>query len=749
MEKDYSVEEKILIDKLKKEFPENIIYSISSSNLYNEIYYLSERRKMKPKEYIKYLGFKSKNKKESIDTEQELIDKLIEIYPDKNINKLSLCPIYYEIGKFAKESNMNNKDYIEKLGFLCGGTKEILYKDEEIVLKLKNILNDKNEYIALSDISNANVDLYTSIKNNAKEKKISTQQYLENLGFVKTGKKSNDIRETYDAYSLNKIINEYDIPVMQMSDLLGCTRENIYRQIRGKISNKNRGGWQRNLVDKEIKEVIDLINTRKYKKINNDNYILILSNKNNFEKKAIIYKNNYHIKCIFNVPEDIIECLQKNYFDILSEKDFEDLQFMNKLWAEQGKILNGKNKVVTIDNNFTIRLRKISENKNMKIDEYLDLLDFQRVDKRFVLTDESIVNRIKKYIVKDNIVRIKSKDEDYAYLAAFASRKKFGGIEGLVNHYGYMYEKGKDTSNVIENHIKTIRERYIVEEKKIYISSYDPYYATLRAFANNKKLSLDDLLNQWGFNRIQNKKDLPNDYIQYDYKEDLQKNLNLKWDDASIQIVLEQLSDKNNNVYVDVESYFYYVLFLKARAELTNINDIIGKLGYNRVYKKNKEDEERTQKVEKLLDKNKSMFIKEKLKELQYIEIDYKEITESKTKIQRNRKLVNILKDLYQGKCQLCGKEGVSIPPIQLLNGTIYSEVHHIKQFSNISCGKDDIEDIDTYKNTIVLCPYHHAYVHYNNGGYNKLVFDNEGNAYLENENGLRIKIITNYHLKK
>lgn len=271
----------------------------------------------------------------------------------------------------------------------------------------------------------------------------------------------------------------------------------------------------------------------------------------------------------------------------------------------------------------------------------------------------------------------------------------------------------------------------------------------MRALADNRKLSADDLLNKWGFNRIRNKKDLPDDYIPYDYKDDLQKNLNLKWDENIIQAILEQLSDKNNNVYIDIESYFYYILFLKARANSITINDMIKNLGYVRSYKKSQEDKVRNQRVEKLLNENKSIFIKKKIEELKKIEIKYKVINEKKIKIQRNRKLVNVLKDLYQGKCQLCGDEETIIPPIELLDGTIYSEVHHIKQFSSISYGKDDIEDIDTYKNTIVLCPYHHAYVHFNNGGYNKIVFDKENNAYLESENGLRIRIITNYHLKK
>lgn len=467
MDQIYSSEEKVLIENLKKEFPENIIYSVSKCKLYDDIYYLSKKREMKPKEYIKYLGFKSKVNKDSIDNEEELRDELIKIYPDRNVIKLSSYDIYQDVLKFAKRKKVSTKDYLKNLGFSYMQKKDVDYSEEEIVLELKNILTN-NEYISLSVISNADFNLYNTIKLNAKLKKIKTEEYLKGLGFVKTGKKSNDIQDSFDAYSLNRIINSYDIPGKKIAELLSCTPENIYRQIRNEISDKNKGGWEKELSYDETKEVIKLINEKKYKKIEGNNAILILSNKKEFENKAIFYKNGNKVKCVFNLPIEITKSLQENFFDILSERDFKDLQIMYRLWKEQGAIINGKNKVINIDTGFCSRLRAVSANKNMKIDEYLDLLDFERVNNRYVVTDESLIRRIEKYIVKDNIVRIKFKDKDYAYLAAIACRKKFGGIEGLINHYGYIYEKVRDTSNIIQEHINTIRERYIIEGKDIY-----------------------------------------------------------------------------------------------------------------------------------------------------------------------------------------------------------------------------------------------------------------------------------------
>jgi predicted restriction endonuclease len=85
------------------------------------------------------------------------------------------------------------------------------------------------------------------------------------------------------------------------------------------------------------------------------------------------------------------------------------------------------------------------------------------------------------------------------------------------------------------------------------------------------------------------------------------------------------------------------------------------------------------------------------------------------------------LKNLYQGKCQLCGT--TALPAI---NADI-CEIHHIDYFS--SSHNNDAT------NLIVLCPNHHRIIHKLNPVFNlkekEFVF----------ENGKRIKIVLDYHL--
>lgn len=66
------------------------------------------------------------------------------------------------------------------------------------------------------------------------------------------------------------------------------------------------------------------------------------------------------------------------------------------------------------------------------------------------------------------------------------------------------------------------------------------------------------------------------------------------------------------------------------------------------------------------------------------------------TRIIRDTLLAHQLKNLYQNKCQICGKK------IRLLNQD-YSEAHHIRPLG------DPHRGIDEWSNILILCPNHHV----------------------------------------
>lgn len=74
-------------------------------------------------------------------------------------------------------------------------------------------------------------------------------------------------------------------------------------------------------------------------------------------------------------------------------------------------------------------------------------------------------------------------------------------------------------------------------------------------------------------------------------------------------------------------------------------------------------------------------------------------VEEKRKRIKRYQRIVKILKERYQFKCQICGQT------FQMDNGNWYCEAHHIKSLSN--------NGSQSAQNVIILCAHHHRMFHY------------------------------------
>ncbi|WP_050740156.1 HNH endonuclease [Acetobacterium bakii] len=85
---------------------------------------------------------------------------------------------------------------------------------------------------------------------------------------------------------------------------------------------------------------------------------------------------------------------------------------------------------------------------------------------------------------------------------------------------------------------------------------------------------------------------------------------------------------------------------------------------------------------------------------LEDIDIPEKETKETTNiRIKRYQKIVKILKQKYEYKCQLCGYS------FHMDNGNDYCEAHHIKMLSD--------DGSQSKENVIILCANHHKMFHY------------------------------------
>ncbi|WP_156110386.1 HNH endonuclease [Brevibacillus thermoruber] len=143
-------------------------------------------------------------------------------------------------------------------------------------------------------------------------------------------------------------------------------------------------------------------------------------------------------------------------------------------------------------------------------------------------------------------------------------------------------------------------------------------------------------------------------------------------------------------------------------------------------------------------DANKRNYL---LLELKDIQGSLERVKTSGERIVRNQQLVRKLKELYDYRCQLCDEEN-GIPLIKKADGTLYVEVHHITALSTINSKTNTENDdlLDSYKNAIVVCPFHHKVLHYHEGGFDRIISQDD-ELFFVSKNDTLIKIQVNYHL--
>lgn len=667
-----------------------------------------------------------------------IAEELKKIFPDKIISKISNYPIYSDINKECNSRNIDIRQYIESLGFSYINKQSDLFTAENIIQELLFLFPNR-QYEKINNIRDYNQSLYVFINNQAKAESKKTVEYLKKLGFSKAP--ANKIQ--YDLYNFEKLLSAFSIQEADFARIFDCSRENI-RQKKRKNKTENKNAWLIPITDDEINFILKNVNNNHLTFYSSEFSYIIIDNLHSTSNKALLLRNNNIIKVSYVLPDKIQQLIQKKFLDIFSTEEIEFFSYLNKLWDTQGSVMSGNLKLVNLESTDKIKIKKWASNKSLDINEYLALIDFIYLDNRFV-SENDIISKIQLYADVNNNINLKVTDTDYNFFATCASRKKKMSIYDFFESYGFHYKRGHYVGNVFEKHQNIISKRYIVNDNVIYIPSYDPYYRTLTGFAFNKNMSIDEILISMGYNRIANKRDLPAEYIPYDYSNALKESSILDTD--KIAVALSMLSNENNEVYIDISSYLYYILFLQAKLRNINITDTIMDYGYLRIMNPDNIEELKSKynDIDDILEYHEEDYIKNKLKDLIDLESHYSIQIHNSEKIERNQKLVSLLKDMYQCKCQLCTPE-ITFPPICREDGSIYSEVHHITSLHEAT-SEVDIKYIDSYKNTIVLCPYHHKYVHIHNGGFTKLYKDDNDILYLENEHKEYIEIYTNYHL--
>lgn len=373
---------------------------------------------------------------------------------------------------------------------------------------------------------------------------------------------------------------------------------------------------------------------------------------------------------------------------------------------------------------------------------------------------ENIPNRLYNLIINHKMNKFKKEDYDFLSYCTTVQKLRKNYIINYTEDNKNRFEKARRVHKLskeeyceflgYDGHLdsrETKTDEKVIDfleenliDGEVYISS-EPKNQWFRRYASETGLGIEGLINYFGYIQA------PQGKYGYDKQKD---KVDLKY----IEELKKYIYQEPNIVMLPSDSELYKNIYYASKRRGLDFDQYINQLGFsrintntNRVMKKSRSEIGKKYDIESLdQDINR---IKLSIGESEKFSI--KTIEQRK----RNRKLVDRLKDIYDYKCQLCCENETF--DIIKKDDSRYVEVHHIIPLSEeLNIYSDDITEIiagipedeclDVLENMIVLCPNHHRYLHYHQGGGFKLK-KKDGELCLENHQGESIKIQTNYHL--
>lgn len=336
------------------------------------------------------------------------------------------------------------------------------------------------------------------------------------------------------------------------------------------------------------------------------------------------------------------------------------------------------------------------EFKSLAIKEHMD--KYSSLDYKFLAQSEVdsvlkqpylVINAETKLIFEQASRGRKLKKQEYA---------KFLGFHG--------YLTDKDTNR--DSKIISFLDEHVVDGL-VYLSSA-PENQWFRNYVSRCRMSIDEFINFFGYKKS-----------KYDYNY-ISERKNIKYGNELKKYIIKP----PNIVYFTSQDKIFHVIENISKLNKMSIEEYVFSLGY--IFSKTGDlIKDLTDEINKIID-------------LEENEVKKKEI--SQKKIERNHKLIDKLKRIYEFRCQLCSEEqSLSIVKI---DGTKYVEVHHIK---NLAEEYDEEGTLDRVNNLIVVCPNHHKMLHYHKGGYRNIK-QVDGMLVFENGSKETIPILINKHLK-
>lgn len=598
--------------------------------------------------------------------------------------------------------------------------------NERELLKLMLDIYPNKVYPSISELKKFS-SLYSVLEIQAKESNLTVTKLLNKLDFEKLNK--------YDSKRMIEITEEYDFIQSDFSVFFNKKRQAINLIFKKETINSNYF-WRTKQFSEEEKQYLReyMIKEKKWELVN-DNTGVKYRLLTNFNKAKNL--GTPQLSLLAHIMDEKLvtynELKNSELWVDLKENGYLNFSEDNhkKIHELSHQIMNNLEPDNTINSKLKYSLDSVLKGSTFETrSDLINYLGFNKVldykDKRFA-DEERFKDILNQYVVDENNVKIPANSTDYGFLANNASRNNMN-LKEFIESFGYNYISTRDTEET-QKRIKHNLSKRNFKGNFVYIDSIDPLYNSLASSAYKMNLSLKDYIREkYGYEQ-KKLRELGDEVELYDWTQEV-----FILDQNQIKDLIEEAM-VDGKLKIETSSSLYIELNRYARSAKLTPKKLLNHWQFNYQYVYNKENER--------------IRIDEILSDLESLNSSIRQMKESRNKIKRNKLLVQKLKKLYGDSCQICSEKN-HIPLIIMQNGQNYVEVHHIKPISSFNeesaINDESNQLVDHYKNCLVVCPHHHKYIHFQDGGYMKLI--KEGCAvYLVADKNKKLMISKNHHL--
>ncbi|SOC39058.1 HNH endonuclease [Ureibacillus acetophenoni] len=559
-----------------------------------------------------------------------------------------------------------------------------------------------------------------------------------------------------------ELIRETDFNIIFVLEMLKCNGYYLAIWLSTSLDSKSLPEPIEKLTEHDLITFDDMIETRRVKYSNGTLHYQILKQKVGEYFYLLVRDTSTYrtLKLSSKQPSSLFENLIKKGFDVFKEKE---LNFLHKLAMYDTK--NPQGYTLTISETGTLKRMVKKSNKFKDVQDFYKYFGFNNLSViKGVPRNKKIFEIIEANMDDTGHVFFEDKQsKDYKKIYHFAYNNCGITIEKLMEEYGFKYignQDGQRYERLLERILKfRVDEELSTANKKtkVYIPSGTKLYNLLRVDSSIQKMSFKDYLENYynvelvgkpkNYTPVLEEIDGRDDFKELELIRMVEENCKLVSNDNKIYLESKTLPHKKIWSYATQINYDEDELLkewgferLSKREAEDYLKNIQSPINTNRAFLQLQDDDVEIDKVEDFL-----------LGNIRKLQSNLNTTKQPVEQIARSRQLVVLLKELYDYTCQICGNENSDqIPQIITKEGKKYVEVHHIVPLhEGIGANDESEEFLDSYKNVIVLCPHHHKVMHYEYGGYKKLL-EKEGELFFLNntDSNRLIHIRLNKHLE-